>query len=99
MKTSDLRFLFIISKRNQKETILKELLKHELLLCDVVYGTGWVKNNSFFSALGLVSEQNKIVFLGLIDKSSVDGIFAMLNEQFHFDQPNTGIAFTIPVEK
>ena len=99
MDASDLRFLFIIGKRKQKEAILKELLKYETILCDTVYGTGWVKSNEFLAALGLVGEQNKIVILCLVNRSKIDGIFSMLNDQFHFNKPNTGIAFTVPVEK
>ena len=91
MDASGIRFLFIIGKRKQKDDILKELLKFDAILCNIVSGTGWVKRNEFLSALGFVGDQNKIVFLCLVNKSKIDEIFAVLNSQFHFDQPNTGI--------
>ena len=99
MKDSDYRFLFIIAKRKLKDSILKELLQYETIICNTVYGKGWAKRNEILAALGLVSEQNKIVFLCLVNKNNVESIFGMLEQKFSFGQPDSGIAFTIPVKK
>ena len=48
---------------------------------------------------GLVPEENKVVITCLLPSEKSDALLDMLVEKFNFDKPNTGIAFTIPVEK
>ena len=36
---------------------------------------------------------------GLLSRGKLDPIFRMLVDQFDFDKPDTGIAFTMPIEK
>jgi hypothetical protein len=66
-------------------------------LFDVVYGKGFVKSNDFLAAFGFVNEAEKIVITTLTHRANVDNIFEMLNTEFDFDKPNTGIAFAVPV--
>ncbi len=49
--------------------------------------------------LGLVPEEHKVLITCLISRGKVDKVMEMLEREFHFNRPNTGIAFTIPIEK
>jgi hypothetical protein len=92
-------FLTLIAGRKNKAVLLKALWETGGRLINVVYGKGSVKANYLMDMLGLVPEENKVVITCLLpaEKSSV--VLDMLAKKFDFDKPNTGIAFTIPVEK
>jgi hypothetical protein len=47
--------------------------------------------------LGFVPEENKVVVTCILTQEAVEGILETLKRDFHFDKPNTGIAFTIPI--
>ena len=92
-------FLAVIAGRQQKNAILAALAKSGVLLTHVVYGKGSVKGTYLQNILGLVPEENKVFITGLISAQKSDSVFDMLINKFDFDQPNTGIAFIIPIEK
>ena len=95
----DIEFLMIIAGRKLKEDLLKALSENGGRLFSVVYGKGSVKSSYLIDALGLVPEENKVVITGLLPKKKSEEIVRMLTEKFDFDKPNTGIAFTVPVDK
>ena len=92
-------FLVLIAGRKQKEELLHALSEAGGRLINVVYGKGSVKAGYLKDMLGLIPEENKIVVTCLLAGDKTDGIFDMLVTKFHFDKPNTGIAFTIRVDK
>ncbi len=92
-------FLVLIAGRKQKEELLQALSEAGGRLINVVYGKGSVKAGYLKDMLGLIPEENKIVVTCLLAGDKTDGIFDMLVTKFHFDKPNTGIAFTIRVDK
>ena len=47
---------------------------------------------------GFIAEEHKVIMNGLLLKEKSDEVLKMLVEKFHFDRPNTGIAFTTPAE-
>ena len=91
-------FFVLIAGRKKREAFLTALARAGLRLTNVIYGEGTAEANYLESLLGLVAEENKVVITGLLLKSETDAIFRMLIEQFDFDQPNTGVAFTMPIE-
>ncbi|MDR3292477.1 MAG: hypothetical protein LBT20_00045 [Clostridiales bacterium] len=98
MQSGDIVFLTVIGERKLKENFIVGLTEVGATVFNVVYGRGFVKANDFLAAFGLVPENSKVVITCLIKQSKADSAFELLNEKFHFDKPNTGIAFTIPVE-
>ena len=92
-------FLALIAGRNQKNAILAALAKSGVQLTHVIYGKGSVKASYLKNVLGLIPEENKVFITGLISAEKSDAVLDMLITKFDFDQPNTGIAFTIPIEK
>ena len=95
----NINFLTLIAGRNQKEVLLTALANHGARLINTLYGKGSVKAGFLRDMLGLVPEENKVLITCLISDEKSAAIFKMLTEDFHFDKPNTGIAFTIPIDK
>ena len=91
-------FLMIIAGRKKKEEISASLCEEGAHCLHVSYGKGSVKSSYILDVLGLVYEENKAVITCLLKNDRLDSVFNMLNEKYDFDKPNTGIAFTIPVE-
>ena len=48
--------------------------------------------------LGLMPEEKKIVITSLLTSAASKTVLKLLETDFDFDKPNTGIAFTVPVE-
>ena len=92
-------FLTLIAGRKQKEALVHALSEAGGRLINVVYGKGSVKAGYLKDMLGLIPEENKIVVTCLLAGDKTEGVFDMLVTKFHFDKPNTGIAFTIRVDK
>lgn len=92
-------FLTLIAGRKNKDALLSALSETGGRLINVVYGKGSVKSSYLRDMLGLVPEENKVVITCLLAGERSDAIFDMLVKKFDFNKPNTGIAFTICIEK
>lgn len=92
-------FLMIIVGRNQRNPIFSELSKAGVRIMNVTYGKGSVKASYLMDTLGLIPEENKAVILCLLPGEKVDEVLDLLINKFRFNEPNTGIAFTIPVDE
>lgn len=99
MTENTIEMLVVICNRENRQPIIAALKKHNTVLFNVVYGHGSAKNNSTLQALGLDIEDKKAVIFSFINKENVRGALDALINQFSFNEPNTGFAFTIPVEK
>ncbi len=94
-----IEFLTLIAGRKHKDALLDALSGAGGRLINVVYGKGSVKLSYLRDILGLVPEENKVVITCLLPSEKSDVVLNMLVGKFNFDKPNTGIAFTIPIEK
>lgn len=92
-------YLTIITARNYKDDVLKLLLNTGCHLIDVVYAKGSVQSGYFKDMLGLVSEEKKVLITCILKSDLTLQLLEQLVINFNFDQPNTGIAFAVPVEK
>ena len=63
-----------------------------------IYGKGSVKANSFADIFGFVPEENKVIITSLLLSDKSDALIETLNEEFSFNKPNTGIAFSVCIE-
>ena len=95
----DMNHMVLITGRNQKDRLLTALSERGGPLFNFYYGRGSVKASFLMDTYGLVPEENKIIITCIASKSEADAIFDMLEKDFHFNKPNTRIAFTIPVKK
>lgn len=95
-KTS-VSLLVLISGRKEKDSLLTALSEQGAKVINTLYGRGSVKANYLMSMLGCVPEENKAVTTCLVSAQRLDEILDMLSDKFNFKSPNTGIAFTVPV--
>lgn len=92
-------FITIIAGRKGKDDLLTALHAAGLKMINTMYGKGTVEAGYIKNVLGLIPENNKIIITGLTPTENTGNIFGLLKRQFQFDNPNTGIAFTVPLEK
>jgi len=97
-KSIGIAFWVIIAGRKTKDALLSALLEKNAHLANIIYGRGTAEASYLQNVLGLVPEEQKTMILCLLPDNKSDEVKEMLEENFHFDQPNTGIAFTIPIE-
>ena len=95
----DIKYLVLIAGRKQKDKLLKALSENGGHFFNIYYGKGSVKASFLMDAFGLVPEENKVLITCLLSSTEAEVIFNLLVKDFHFDKPNTGIAYTMPVEK
>lgn len=89
----------LIAGRKQKDALLEALPEAGGRLVNIVYGKGTVNTSHLKCLLGFVTEEDKVVITCLLPGEKTDAVLEMLIKKFNFDKQNTGIAFTIPVEK
>lgn len=92
-------FLTLIAGRKRKDALLTALSASGLKIINTIYGKGTVEAGYLQNVLGLIPEENKIIITGIMRLENADAIFDILVKKFDFNKPNTGIAFTIPIEK
>lgn len=97
--SSNIVFMTIIAMKKLRDTLPEAIRTSGGLLINTVYGRGTIKPGYLMDMLGLMSEEKKVVIQCIVSAEKVDTIFDMLKNKFYFDKPNTGIAFTVPVNK
>lgn len=98
MNSEDIQFFVVIADRKKKADLLQALRQ---VGCKVVlsfYAKGSANASAFMEAFGFAPEEEKVLITALLPGEKADAALGVLREQFHFDKPNTGIAFTIPVK-
>jgi len=91
-------FLTVIAGRKLKDALTESLSEEGGRLITVMYGKGAVTSDYLSDMFGLVAEENKVVITCLLACKKTDAVWNMLITKFHFDKPNTGIAFTVPIQ-
>lgn len=94
-----IEYLTVIAGRKQKTELLDALTQSGALFMHTAYGKSSVHTQHWQEMLGLVPEVHKVVITCFISRDKLDNALKMLERDFHFDKPNTGIAFAIPIEK
>lgn len=93
-----IEYLTIIADRRQAEALLAALRGAGGRLIHSAYAKGSVTAGYFQDMLGLMPEEKKIVITCLLPSAISDTVLKLLETDFDFNKPNTGIAFTVPVE-
>lgn len=92
-------YVTIIAAREYKDEISKLLIELKCHLINVVYAKGSVKASYFTDMLGLVPEEKKIMISCIVTSDVAEKLLEQLVSKLHFNRPNTGVAFTIPVDR
>jgi len=91
--------LVVIAGRKLKPELMDALADAGGRLATIIYAKGSVRaGGRLMEAFGFVPEENKVFIQCLMTAEHATAALEMLTHKFHFDRPNTGIAFTIPVE-
>ena len=93
----DISFLTVIAGRKLKEELSVAITENGGRLVNIIYGKGSVKASYLMDAFGFAPEENKVVITCLLSRKRAESMINMLTDEFDFNKPNTGIAFTIPV--
>ncbi len=96
--TTSLQYLVIIAGQKKKDKFLSLLGDYGARQIDTVYGYGSMSPNAIAAAFGLEAEQGKVLISCLVKTDHARELIDRLYRDYHFDKPNTGIAFTVPVE-
>ncbi len=95
---SNLQYLVIISKTKLKDKFMKLLTENNGKGVITIYGKGSVSSNVLAQSFGLDSDTTRLILQCLITTESAKNVLQILIDKFNFNKPNSGIAFTIPVE-
>ena len=89
----------IVVGRGQKDELLTMLSESGIHLVNIIYGEGAAKGGVLMNILGFVPEKHKVMISCITTYAKSEAVLKLLLEEYDFDKPNTGIAFTIPVDK
>ncbi len=92
-------YLTVITARKYKDSVQKLLLDSGCYLIDVVYAKGSVQSGYFKDMLGLVADEKKVLITCILKSNLTPQLMEQFVTKLNFDQPNTGIAYVIPVDK
>ncbi len=98
MKLQGLQYLVLIAEQKKKNFFLSLLGENGAHGIEIVYGHGSMSPNALFAAFGFEADEGKAMITCLIKRADAERLIATLRKEHMFDKPNTGIAFTVPVE-
>jgi len=98
-ETHKIVYLMLIAGRKQKDELLCALERYGAVLANTIYGHGTIKPSALDSLLGLVPEENKAIISCILAHEKRDAVMQMLVDEFDFEKPNTGIAFSFPIDQ
>lgn len=91
-------YMIIVAKRKQKDELLTIISDSGIHVVNVMYGKGSARMGYLMNILGFVVEENKVIIMCVTTYAKSELVYEALIEEFHFNEPNTGIAFTIPID-
>ena len=94
---TDIVFLTLITTRSQRETMETVLSAAGGLFIETLYGRGSVNAGWLHGAFGITADETRVSLTCLISRANANAVLERLTNYFGFNKPNTGIAFTVPV--
>lgn len=95
---SGLQYFVIIAEQKKKKKFLSLLGDYDARGIQTVYGHGSMSPGAIAAAFGFEAEQGKVLITCLLKRENAEKLLETLYREYHFDRPNTGIAFGISVE-
>ena len=93
-----LQYFVIIAEQKKKNKFLALLNDYGAHGIDMIYGHGSMSPSAIAAAFGFEAEQGKVLISCLIKSENARKLMDILYHEYNFKKPNTGIAFSIPVE-
>lgn len=97
-KIEKLQNFIIVAKPKLKEKLSALLIENGAHSINTVYGHGSVSKSILAQVFGLDAEQTKVIISCLVKTDSAKKLIDILYNEYNFNKPNTGVAFTLPVE-
>ena len=88
----------MIAAQKKKDKYLSLLAENGAHGIEVVYGHGSMSPSAIAAAFGFEAEQGKVLITCLVKTDTAKKLTDVLYHDYNFSKPNTGIAFSIPVE-
>ncbi|GHU20595.1 hypothetical protein FACS189475_09590 [Betaproteobacteria bacterium] len=97
---NEIVLLTVIVEKTHKDSLIALLSEAGGQLINTIYGKDLAREETGFlkEALGLVSKETRLVVTCLLPSEESGPMLKTLIEKFDLDKPNTGAAFTVPVE-
>ena len=96
---NEIVLLTVVIDRAQKDSLVALLLESGGQLVNSIYGNGLTKASYLKEVLGLVPERNRVVVVSLFPSQEAAPMLEKLRGKFGLEQANSGVAFTMPVER
>lgn len=92
---SRLKMMGIITNRDVTTKIENALSPIGVSFFNVSYGKGTASNETL-NILGIGESEKSIIFC-FVEQENIEKVFNTLKNDFNFDKPASGIAFTVPL--
>ena len=93
-----LQYFVIIADKKNKNKFLALLGDHGARAVETVYGQGSMSPSAIAAAFGFEASQGKVMISCLLKCDEAKRLIDILYNDYKFNKPNTGIAFSISVE-
>ena len=97
-QTYSVQYFVIIAEQKKRKKFLSLLNDYDARGIDVIYGHGSMSPSAIAAAFGFEAEQGKVLISCLMRSEKAKELMDVLYNEYNFDKPNTGIAFSITVE-
>ena len=98
ISVNGIQYFVIIVEQKKKKKFLSLLNEYEARGIEVRYAHGSMSPSAIAAAFGLEAVQNKVMLSCLLKKEKAKQLIHVLYHDYKFNQPNTGIAFSVTVE-
>ena len=95
---NSLQYFVIIAEQKKKKKFLSLLTDFGARGIETVYAHGSMSPSAIAAAFGFEAEQGKVMISCLLKSERAKELIDVLYKSYKFDEPNTGIAFSISVE-
>ncbi len=97
-ENNTLQYFALICNPKQKEKFYSLLKEYGANAINTVSAKGSVTKSVLAQAFGLDATDKKLFMSSLLPTEKAEELIKVLYEKYNFQKPNTGIAYTIPVE-
>ena len=98
IQINGLQYFVIIADQKKKKKFLALLDEYDARGIDVIYAHGSMSPSAVAVAFGFESGQKKVMLSCLLKNEKAKQLLDVLYTDYQFDKPNTGIAFSVPIE-
>ena len=98
VQVNGLQYVVIIAEQKMKKKFLTLIDEFGARGIETVYAHGSMSPSAAAAAFGFESVQNKVMISCLLKNEKAKELIDVLYTKYHFNKPNTGIAFSVAVE-